>query len=83
MSGLSLAGLAILAMFVLMALRTPIAIAMFIAGSGAYVIQTGWAPYANFMNSMAFARFASYDLGPHGKLQGARVYDSVVPPEID
>jgi hypothetical protein len=26
------------------------------------------------------AGFASYDLGPHGKLQGARVYDSVVPP---
>ena len=28
------------------------------------------------------AGFAAYDLGPHGKLQGARVYDSVVPPEL-
>jgi C4-dicarboxylate transporter DctM subunit len=62
MSGISLAVSAIVLMFVLMALRTPIAIAMFIAGSVGYVLQTGWAPYANFMNSMAFARFASYDL---------------------
>jgi tripartite ATP-independent transporter DctM subunit len=62
MSGISLAGLAIVLMFALMALRTPIAIAMFLSGSIAYVVQTGWSPYANFMNSMAFARFASYDL---------------------
>lgn len=62
MSGVALAGFAIVLMFALMALRTPIAIAMFIAGSVAYVTQTGWSPYANFMNSMAFARFASYDL---------------------
>jgi hypothetical protein len=26
------------------------------------------------------AGFAIYELGPHGKMQGARVYDSVVPP---
>ena len=62
MTGLTLALLTIVLMFVLMALRTPIAIAMFVAGSAGYVVQTGWLPYANFMNSMAFARFASYDL---------------------
>lgn len=28
------------------------------------------------------AGFAIYELGPHGKLQGSRVYDSVVPPEF-
>lgn len=28
------------------------------------------------------AGFAAYDLGPHGRIQGARVYDSVVPPEL-
>jgi hypothetical protein len=28
------------------------------------------------------AGFASYELGAHGKLSGARVYDSVVPPEF-
>ncbi len=29
------------------------------------------------------AGFASYELGPHGLLQAARVYDSVVPPDFD
>ena len=62
MSGVSLAVFIIVLMFVLMALRAPIAIAMFVSGSIGYVMQTGWTPYANFMNSMAFARFASYDL---------------------
>jgi hypothetical protein len=28
------------------------------------------------------AGLAVYELGPHGKLQGSRVYDSVVPPEL-
>jgi C4-dicarboxylate transporter DctM subunit len=59
---LTLALVTIALMFALMALRTPIAISMFIAGSVGYVLQTGWLPYASFMNSMAFARFASYDL---------------------
>jgi C4-dicarboxylate transporter, DctM subunit len=49
-------------MFGLMAIRTPIAIAMLVSGSIGYVMQTGWSPFANFMNGMAFARFASYDL---------------------
>jgi tripartite ATP-independent transporter DctM subunit len=62
MTGLSLAVFVLVLMFVLMALRTPIAISMFISGSVGYVMQTGWAPFASFLNSMAFARFASYDL---------------------
>ena len=45
-----------------MALRTPIAVAMFAAGAVGYVIQAGWLPLANFLNTQAFARFASYDL---------------------
>jgi tripartite ATP-independent transporter DctM subunit len=61
-TGVSLALLMIALLFALMALRTPIAIAMFLSGSVGYVVQAGWRPYANFMNSMAFARFASYDL---------------------
>jgi C4-dicarboxylate transporter, DctM subunit len=61
-TGLQYTLLMIATMFALMMLRTPIAIAMFLAGSIGYVLQTGWLPYANFMNSMAFARFASYDL---------------------
>ncbi len=49
-------------MLVLMAVRVPIAVAMFGAGTVGYLMQSGWAPYASFLNSQAFARFASYDL---------------------
>jgi tripartite ATP-independent transporter DctM subunit len=49
-------------MLVLMAARVPIAVTMFIAGGIGYVAQAGWLPLANFLNSQAFARFASYDL---------------------
>jgi C4-dicarboxylate transporter, DctM subunit len=49
-------------MLALMAVRIPIAMAMFVAGSVGYVVQTGWAPFSNFLNSLAFARFANYDL---------------------
>jgi len=49
-------------MLLLMALRTPIAIAMFVAGCTGYVLQAGWLPLASFLNTQAFARFASYDL---------------------
>jgi C4-dicarboxylate transporter DctM subunit len=45
-----------------MALRIPIAVAMFVSGGIGYVMQTGWLPFANFLNSQAFARFANYDL---------------------
>jgi tripartite ATP-independent transporter DctM subunit len=49
-------------MLLLMALRAPIAIAMFAAGAAGYVLQAGWLPLASFLNTQAFARFASYDL---------------------
>jgi tripartite ATP-independent transporter DctM subunit len=49
-------------MLVMMAIRIPIAIAMFGAGALGYVLQAGWMPLANFLNTQAFARFASYDL---------------------
>ena len=49
-------------MIVLMALRTPIAVAMFVAGAVGYIGQAGWLPLASFLNTQAFARFASYDL---------------------
>ena len=49
-------------MLVLMAIRVPIAIAMFTAGCVGYVLQAGWPPLASFLNTQAFARFASYDL---------------------
>jgi tripartite ATP-independent transporter DctM subunit len=49
-------------MLVLMALRTPIAVAMFVAGSVGYLLQGGWLAYSSFLNTQAFARFSSYDL---------------------
>jgi len=49
-------------MLALMAVRVPIAVAMFAAGAVGYVVQTGWMPLASFLNTLAFARFASYDL---------------------
>ncbi len=49
-------------MLVFMAIRVPIAVSMFCAGAIGYVTQSGWAPFASFLNSQAFARFAGYDL---------------------
>ena len=62
MSPITLTLLIFAVMLVLMAVRTPIAIAMFSAGVVGYVLQAGWLPLANFLNTQAFARFASYDL---------------------
>lgn len=49
-------------MLFFMAARVPISISMFLAGAIGYVTQSGFAPFASFMNSQAFARFAGYDL---------------------
>ena len=62
MSPLALTGMIFAIMLVLMAIRTPIAIAMFTAGAVGYVTQAGWGPLSSFLNTQAFARFASYDL---------------------
>ena len=62
MSPLTLTLLIFAIMLLLMAVRAPIAIAMFVAGASGYVLQAGWLPLSNFLNTQAFARFASYDL---------------------
>ena len=62
MSALTLCLIIFGAMLVLMAIRVPIAVAMFAAGTLGYLIQTGWGPYSSFLNNLVFARFASYDL---------------------
>ena len=62
MSPLALTALIFGSMLVLMAIRIPIAASMFAAGTIGYLAQTGWLPYSNFLNTQAFARFASYDL---------------------
>mgnify|MGYP001627399230 CR=1 FL=1 len=62
MSPLQLTGLIFGLMLLLMAIRTPIAIAMFVAGCTGYILQAGLLPLESFLNTQAFARFASYDL---------------------
>jgi C4-dicarboxylate transporter, DctM subunit len=62
MSAITLALIIFGIMLGLMAVRVPIAVAMFVAGAAGYVMQTGWGPFSSFLNSQAFARFASYDL---------------------
>ncbi len=62
MSALTLAGVIFGIMLFLMAIRTPIAVAMFIAGCFGYLYQVGPVPFFNNLNGIAFARFASYDL---------------------
>ena len=62
MSALTLCAIIFGAMLALMAMRIPIAVSMFAAGTLGYLVQTGWVPYSSFLNNLAFARFASYDL---------------------
>ncbi|MBC7435778.1 MAG: TRAP transporter large permease [Bdellovibrionales bacterium] len=62
MNSLELTGLIFGTMLALMAIRVPIAVSMFGAGAVGYITQTGWAPFAAFLNTQAFARFAGYDL---------------------
>lgn len=62
MSPLALTGLIFGSMLLFMAVRFPIAISMFLAGTLGYILQAGWLPYSNFVNAQAFARFAGYDL---------------------
>ncbi len=50
------------AMLAFMALRVPIAVAMFGAGALGYGALAGWNTLASFLNSLPFSRFANYDL---------------------
>ena len=53
-------------MLVLMAVRVPIAISMFIAGAYGYIVQTGWLPFASFLNKKIRNRGANEFQGtPH------------------
>ncbi len=49
-------------MLALMALRIPIAAAMFTAGAAGYLAQAGWLPLISHLKTSPFARFSSYDL---------------------
>jgi C4-dicarboxylate transporter, DctM subunit len=70
----SLLGIALFgAMLVLMALRVPIAMAMFVPGAVGYVLMSGWDPLLNHLKGAVFGRFSVYDLSviPLFMLMGA------------
>ena len=56
--GLTLFG----AMLVLMALRVPIAIAMFVPGALGYLALSGWAPLLSHLKGAVYGRVSVYDL---------------------
>jgi C4-dicarboxylate transporter DctM subunit len=56
--GLSLFGL----MLVLMVVRVPIAITMFVAGAVGFIIFAGFDVFLNFLKNLTFARLSVYDL---------------------
>ncbi len=56
--GFSMGALAL----VLLVLRVHIAMAMMVAGGLGYAMVSGWAPLANYVKTMAFARYSVYDL---------------------
>ncbi len=62
MSAITLAASIFAVMLLLMAVRVPIAVAMFAAGAFGYLYQVGSAPFLNNMNGLVYARLASYDL---------------------
>ncbi|HEX6014664.1 MAG TPA: TRAP transporter large permease, partial [Geminicoccaceae bacterium] len=62
MSGLVLAGLSFAVMLVLLALRMPIAIAMFSCGSVGYVLLAGWQPYLAYLETTPYYVLSNYTL---------------------
>ena len=73
MSNLSIGVALFGAMLGLMAIRVPIAIAMFVPGAIGYVLISGWNPLLNHLKGAVFGRFSVYDLSviPLFMLMGA------------
>ena len=64
MSGIAIGGVIFALLLVLLALRVPIGIAMFLMGSGAYVALSdgALAPLLSALKNVAYARLSNYDL---------------------
>ena len=62
MSGPGLAGLLFGAMLLLIAVRLPIGLAMFLAGSAGYVLLAGWTPYLAYIKTTPYYLFSNYTL---------------------
>ncbi len=62
MSSVAIAGLFLAGLLVLMALRLPIGIAMFLTGAAGYATLAGWDPLLSHLKSQAYGRYSNYDL---------------------
>jgi tripartite ATP-independent transporter DctM subunit len=62
MSGAAVSLTMLAGMLALMAIRVPIALAMFIPGALGYLALGGWPALASQFKGMVFARFSNYDL---------------------
>lgn len=62
MSGTAIGAGFFVFMLVLLALRVPIAISMFITGVAGYVTMAGWDPLLAYLKTVAYARYSVYDL---------------------
>ncbi len=64
MSGIAAGGLIFAALMVLLVIRVPIGIAMFMAGSGGYLALSGFdsTPLLASLKNLAYARLSNYDL---------------------
>ena len=86
MSGIAAGSTIFALLMVLLVIRVPIGIAMFVMGAGGYVAFTGWeiTPLLNVLKNVAYARLSNYDLvviplfllmgqfATHGGLSAAR-----------
>lgn len=62
MSGPTLGAIVVICMLVMMIIRVPIAISMFIAGAGGYIAISGWLPFLGFLKSSPYSQLSSYSL---------------------
>ena len=62
MGPLTIAASLFVLMLALMAVRIPIAVAMFVAGLAGYLALAGWLPAMSHLKTYTYARFSSYDL---------------------
>ncbi len=62
MSGTVLAGLMFGLMLVLMAVRIPVALSMFLVGSAGYLTLVGLTPYLNYLKATPYFLFSNYTL---------------------
>ena len=54
--------LSFLVLFVLIALRMPVGLAMFVCGTGGYVMIVGWAPFLAYIKTTPYFLFSNYTL---------------------